>query len=69
MSVTSIARLSDHATTLMRERSAKACVILIVEADNKVSQGVISDGASPAELQDALCEAIVYNSERARGIA
>ncbi len=66
MSVETIARLSDHAAVLMRERGAKACVIVICEADGQVSQGCISDGASPADVQDALVEAIVFNAERAK---
>lgn len=66
MSVTSIAKLSDHASVLMRQRDAIGCVILVLERDGPVSYGYCTDGASPADFQDALAGGIIENARIAR---
>ena len=67
MTISTIGKLSDHAAVIVRQRSAKACVILVVEDNGQVSQGVMAERCPPAEIQDALCEAIVFNAEIAKG--
>ena len=61
MGVVSISKLSDHAAVLCRERNAKAVFILVAESDDTFSQGMISLGATPSDVQDMLCAAICEN--------
>lgn len=60
--VHNINSLSAHAAVLMRERAAKGCLIIVMESDGRVSVGITCDGATPADVQNALCEAIVENA-------
>ena len=66
MSIPSIARLSDHAAVLARERNAKGCIIIIIERDDTYSQGAFFPEATPQDVQDMLCAGICENYIAAR---
>lgn len=66
--VTNIAKLSDHAAQIVRQRNAKACVVLTVERDGSLGHGFMIDDGTPQDIQDSLCAAIVANWENAKAI-
>lgn len=64
-----ISKLSDHAAVLVRQHNLKGCFIVAVQKDDKAHVAFFVDDASPGEMQDALCEAIVFNHERSYKVA
>jgi len=53
-----IAKLSDHAAVMSRERDAAGCFVIVVEDDGSTSIGWFAASATPHEMQNALCSAI-----------
>lgn len=58
-----ISKLSDYAAVICRQKSAKGCIIVVLDENNSVLIGRATFGATPSDIQDGLCAAICENAK------